>query len=245
MAINREARRQVADSLAAYMRGELTNVQLFDTLPNVGVSSDIILTMAQSAVALENPKAEEHTVSVSQPTWNYLERLLAALESELSFSTISERRVSTTSTLMLVALIAFVACSMVICSRAIENSVWGLALGWSMGGVCPWIVFAICSGLVCSHDDAESSHAPFESNEQWWAHRHLVTRFKLPQYDAAAHHRPVKQRARQRLNLKVYLILALCGLVAPLLLAFFLVQAPIMLAINIFERDVSLRYIAK
>lgn len=200
MAVDRELRRRVADNLAAFMRGEITNSVYLERAealwqwardPKSGGVIDFVRDesgrdnyaayVCGTACVLKD-RSVEGTVSVSRDTWEQMRRTLAFLETEFELEDAGTRRRPGWPVRALLALIAVLLGWSAILYAILGPGIWLAIFIWLSAGPAGMIV-----GLVWGTRREENAD-PFERVDQWRKHEHLTGRFNLPAYDAGRHH---------------------------------------------------------
>lgn len=201
MAVNRALRTQVAENLAAFMRGEITNFECFRrgealyqahagllaaapaSAPAIDEEKDVDDHALQVAVMLHLPKdrQSEGTISVSRETWEQMRRELAFMETDLEIVITENSRPAGCCPRVL--LLTLLMCGILATALypVLGLGFWFFAVLWisvfPVGFLAAWLSY-------CPAGDVA---APFDSVEQWEAHKALTERFALPEYDPAVH----------------------------------------------------------
>lgn len=190
MVVNREFRHEVANNLAAFIRGEITNEEMLNRGAELRdrfsdnadeVAKRLCLTV------FWDPKAAEHRISVDQEGWDVLVRWLAFLESPLTKP--YEAEIPSRGVRWRVRLLAGTLPMLLVTAYVlIRGWDWGaFAVGWAS-----FAPLAILSNMRVRDDKQMlATYSPFENEADWLAHRHLTERFDLPEYDPAIHNQPL------------------------------------------------------
>lgn len=181
MAVDREFRREVADSIAALLRGEVDSLeynergtQLFEAGRKANVEDSFALEWAGNAP----PPFKWHSGRpIPGEMWEAFRRILAFLETDLEFVPQPVQYVFFSSKRQLCWTGASVS-ALAILLIALRGFTW-----WLLPVL--WIAFGVSKHVVYFATERKKggprpSFNPFASERDWLVHEHLLERFRLP-----------------------------------------------------------------
>jgi hypothetical protein len=189
MAIDREARDEIAAVLLAYMRGEIGGRAYFDRM-------SLIVCHERDLWRIHGPLCDlcdgDRAISVSQRGWKSLRRTLAFLKSDLPLKPVSWTvwgRHEKTAALGLAGLLLAACVAALTGTWQIILFVWlGLGLAWPLL-IEPWPV---------SRPDIDERFKayPFRTEAHWKAYDPLLDGMDIPPYDEGLHHVKTKRQPK-------------------------------------------------
>lgn len=186
MAIDRPARDELAGTLAAYMRGEIDNLDLDQAVSGVR-SDDPAVLPVKFALYFYSDETKPHRVRATRDGWERLRRLLALLRSDVEWP--PERYVRAWDRRVWLGLLsaASIAAAAVL---AVMHSPWWLLLPGAVAGVLPLVVSARRPGA--HSPDPKVAFHPFQDERQWRTYEPLLAADRLPEYASALQNRPIR-----------------------------------------------------
>jgi len=198
MPVSRENREVVANALAAFLRGEMSEDAFRNRLNSIWVGLD------QNAVqddylshlcGLLLTKTLVDLSALSEPAWRQLVRDLAFLKSDLEPTRPASPPADDPDFSAQVRMARWH-----VLGLAVSFGL-GLVVGWWLPAVCCVVSFVSYATWEWRQDKArdkerfkqwakELAFAPFECEEDWLAHKRLLEPSHLPEYDPAIHWRP-------------------------------------------------------
>ena len=199
MAINREQRGKVADNLAAFMRGEITDAEYLDR--GRQILDEIKRSNTPDTFALYNacfewmnPSGGDHTLRADETTWNAMRCRLAFLASDLEMKREGHDPIPGAGIWAVLGSIT------VVILLVYLHVVW-IGLGMGAGIFCSsfWCGAGFGAALaidiharLCFRKRRPDPFHPFNDATQFREHQHLLERFNLPTYDAKHLQLPTK-----------------------------------------------------
>lgn len=244
MAINREQRRKVADNLAAFMRGEISDNEYLDRGQEIHEeikNSDQPDKFALYNAAFEwmNPPGGDHTLSTDETTWKAMCCRLAFLESDLEMKREGYEDTPGPGTRGL--LVAVVIASVAV---GLYYSWFGANIGmyftlWAGIGIGVRVALEINARMSFKKQPPDRFH-PFNDEQQFEEQRHLLDRHKLPVYDPLVH----QQRTGASTSVLTCVVGGILVLLATLLRNLsWLIVGPLML-LAFFKAERTPHYVA-
>jgi len=187
MSINRKQRRKVADNLAAFMRGEITCEQYLDHGLQIRIAiknsnNPDKFALYNAAFEWMNTLGHDTIISTDETTWQAMCRRLAFLESDLEMKREGHDVMPGLGVWGVLACIVAVTCL-----GCLYYACLGVGLGlflvlWAGIGLVAGLARDIHARLHSRKKPSDPFH-PFNNEQQFDKHRHLLDHFRLPTYD--------------------------------------------------------------
>ena len=259
MAVHTEMRREIVENLAAFMRGEITRAAFAERVNQLLEIYDAPTRQPGAACTLnESPRdddaaclcgqqllhtksgSERATIKVNAASWEALRQILAFLQTDLETQPSDCTRIVEARWDIVLWGLALTAAVVAGLCFVIGLHLWLLAIAWILFPPLTLLVSYFCE------KDANDLWNPFDDDQQWREHEHLVERLNLPAYSPARHRTHWIADAGRCLgktvwNFRAILFIPMVAVAVVLLLAYLLVTGPIWAVKGFRRREIPER----